>query len=299
MTSQSPRIYIYKITFEEVLYYYYGVHKEKKFGEYYMGSPITHKWMWDFYTPKKQILEIFDYSDKSWIEAQEVEKRLIGPVYNTDKWCLNEHCGGGFSLQVLSKAGKRGGSRSQELGVGIHSFDEEQRKKTSKTAGEKAKELGVGIFNLGTEQLSENGKKGAEKIKELGIGIFSLTQDQLVENGKKYGLLGGKASVEKHKKNGTGFYGQTFEEKSEAGKKGGKIGGKIGGSISGKKHKENGTGIFGLTAEEKIKYGKIGAEKTNSQKWKCTETGHITNAGALTNYQRKRGIDTTKRTRIE
>ena len=55
MTSQSPRIYLYKITFEEVSYYYYGVHKEKRYNEYYMGTPVTHKWVWDFYTPKKHI----------------------------------------------------------------------------------------------------------------------------------------------------------------------------------------------------------------------------------------------------
>jgi hypothetical protein len=29
MTSQSPRIYTYKITFEEVPYYYYGMKAEK------------------------------------------------------------------------------------------------------------------------------------------------------------------------------------------------------------------------------------------------------------------------------
>ena len=56
MTKQSPRIYTYKITFEEVPYYYYGVHKEKRFNEEYWGSPHTNKWAWEFYTPKKQIL---------------------------------------------------------------------------------------------------------------------------------------------------------------------------------------------------------------------------------------------------
>jgi hypothetical protein len=77
MTSQSPRIYIYKITFEEVLYYYYGVHKEKRFNDYYMGSPITHKWMWDFYTPKKQILQFFEFNDEGWLEAQEIEGKAV------------------------------------------------------------------------------------------------------------------------------------------------------------------------------------------------------------------------------
>ena len=104
MTSQSPRIYLYKITFEEVSYYYYGVHKEKRYNEYYMGTPVTHKWVWDFYTPKKQILEVFDYNDEEYIKAQEVEKRLIKPVLN-DKWCLNENVGGVFSLEIRRKNG--------------------------------------------------------------------------------------------------------------------------------------------------------------------------------------------------
>jgi hypothetical protein len=64
MTSQSPRIYLYKITFEEVPYYYYGVHKETKFGEEYWGSPKTNKWCWELYTPKKQILQLFDFTDE-------------------------------------------------------------------------------------------------------------------------------------------------------------------------------------------------------------------------------------------
>ena len=107
MTSQSPRIYIYKITFEEVLYYYYGVHKEKTFNDYYMGSPVTHKWVWDFYTPKKQILEVFPYTDEGWLEAQKVETRLIKPFYNTDKWCLNENVGGSISLKISRDTGKK------------------------------------------------------------------------------------------------------------------------------------------------------------------------------------------------
>ena len=69
MTSQSPRIYIYKITFEEVPYYYYGVKKEKYFNEEYWGSPITNKWCWELYTPKKQILQLFDYTDEGYVEA--------------------------------------------------------------------------------------------------------------------------------------------------------------------------------------------------------------------------------------
>jgi hypothetical protein len=246
MTYQSPRIYTYKITFEEVSYYYYGVHKEKKFGEYYMGSPYTHKWMWKHYTPKKQILEFFEYTDDGWIEAQEVEKRLIRPFYNDDKWCLNENVGGRFSIEHQRRAGRKSGVVN------------------GKKAGQKCKELGLGICGLSYEERVKYGKIGLEKQKELGVGIYALTPEQMTENGKKAG----------------------------------KIGGKIGGKISGKKHKENKTGICGRSKEQIIEDSKKGSKKTNSQKWMCEETGYITTSGPLTWYQRKRGIDTSKRKRI-
>ena len=99
MTLQSPRIYTYKITFGEVPYYYSGVHKERRFDEEYWGSPETNKWCWELYNPKKQILEIFPFTDEGWIEANKVEQRLIKPVFNTDKWCLNESCAGTISIK--------------------------------------------------------------------------------------------------------------------------------------------------------------------------------------------------------
>ena len=107
MTSQSLRVYTYKITFIDTPYYYYGVHKEKRYNEEYWGSPVTNKWCWELYTPEKQILELFDYTDDGWLKAKEVEDRLIKPVYNTDKYCLNESCGAIRSLKVLrEKSGK-------------------------------------------------------------------------------------------------------------------------------------------------------------------------------------------------
>jgi len=203
-----PRVYLYKITFEEVPYYYYGVHKEKKFDEYYMGTPITHRWCWDFYTPKKQILQFFDNTDEGWIEAQEVEKRLIKPVYNTDKWCLNEHCGGFISLHKRSEAGKVGG----------------------KIGSEKCREMGIGIFGMSSEKRTETGKKSARKAKKNKTGIFSLTKEQLVENGKKGGIITSK--------------------------------------------------------------------KLNTQKWMCLETGMVSTIGPLTRYQKVRGIDSSKKVKI-
>ncbi len=157
------RIYTYKITFEEVPYYYYGVHKEKKYNEEYWGTPVTHKWCWEFYTPKKQILEFFD----CWEKAQKVEGRIIKKFYNKDKWCLNQNCYGKISLKERSRAGKLGG----------------------KIASKKCKELAIGIFGLPQEKRSETGKKSAQKAKENKTGIFALTTEELSKNGRKGGII--------------------------------------------------------------------------------------------------------------
>ena len=148
MTSQSPRIYIYKITFEEVPYYYYGVKKEKKYDEKYWGSPVTNKWCWELYTPKKQILQLFEFTDEGWLEAQSIEKRLIKPVYQTDKWCLNESCGGYISMEAKRKSGMY----CVENKIGIHGYTIEQRKKIGKRNGTKNYQNKIGIHGYTTEQ---------------------------------------------------------------------------------------------------------------------------------------------------
>ena len=192
MTSQSPRIYVYKITFEEVSYYYYGVKKEKYFNEEYWGSPITNKWCWELYTPKKQILQLFDFTDEGWIEANKVEKRIINEFYNDDKWCLNENCGGTPSLEIKRKTGKR----AKELKTGIFSLTEEQIKENSRISGINNRNRGIGIFSLTKEQLSEcgkvGGKKGIETQRKFKLGLFSLTTEQRRENGKEAGKKSGK-----------------------------------------------------------------------------------------------------------
>lgn len=199
MTLQSPRIYLYKITFEEVLYYYYGVHKEKKFDEYYMGSSQTHKWVWDFYTPKKQILELFDYSDNGYIMAQEVEKRLIRPFYNTDKWCLNENVGGIISAEYSKIGGKLGYSRG--LGLASKSMLSEYGKIGGKMSGEKNKLNKTGICGLSLDERISNGKK----LKDKEIGIHKLTSEELSEAGKIGYENGLKKFIMKNKDN---FYKQ-------------------------------------------------------------------------------------------
>ena len=181
MTSPSPRIYTYKITFEEVPYYYYGVKKEKYFNQEYLGSPKTNKWCWELYTPKKQILEVFDYTDAGWLRAMEIEKKLIKPFCQIDKWCLNESCGGNFSLKTRRKSGKKVGMYCKQNKIGIFSLTTDERSKFTKLNYER----GAGLAVLTDEQRSEAGKKGSAKNKENGIGIFSLTREQLGNQGKK------------------------------------------------------------------------------------------------------------------
>jgi hypothetical protein len=297
MTSQSPRIYIYKITFEEVFYYYYGVKKEKYFNQEYWGSPVTNKWCWEFYTPKKQILQFFEYSDEGYIEAQEVEKRIISPVLN-DKWCLNENVGGIFSINVCEnykkncvERGKKLASKIRELKIGIFAQTKEEKieaaKKGGRIIGNIHKQNGTGVCGMTTEQRREVVKKSNETNKKNKTGLYGLTFEQRSENGKISGSIGGKISGKMNKELGRGICGLSKEELSDAGKKGGKI--------TGEKMKELKMGIFAITPEERSEISK----KTANQKWMCTETGHISNAAGLSNYQRARDIDTSKRIRIE
>jgi hypothetical protein len=281
MTSQSPRIYIYKITFLEVPYYYYGVHKEKMFDEYYMGSPVTHKWVWELYTPKKQILELFEYSDEDWIEAQKVEKRLIKPVYNTDKWCLNQNCGGLFSLDTCSRAGKKSGNKHKENGTGFFKISAEERTEISKKwgiiggkiAAEKQRQNKIGFHN--SELQSELGKRGGKKTKELGVGIFGISLEEKSEISRKNGIR-----MKNQKK---GIFSLSQQELRE----------------NALKNKENKLGIFGMSEEEKSLLGKKNGKNTSKQKWMCLETGYISSPGPLTLYQKAKGIDTSKRKRVE
>lgn len=193
MTSQSPRIYLYKITFEEVPYYYYGVHKEKYFNEEYWGSPITNKWCWELYIPKKQILEIFSYDEEGWDNAVRVEKRLIMPFFNTDKWCLNESCGTLISLKVMRENGKKvgnlygsiNGKLNKEAKKGIFSLSAKEKSDVGKKGGETNKRNKTGVCGLSLEDRIKYGKMGAKVSEETKTGIYALTAEQLSENAKK------------------------------------------------------------------------------------------------------------------
>jgi len=271
MTSQSPRIYIYKITFEEVLYYYYGVKKERYFNQEYWGTPITNKWCWELYTPKKQILQFFDFTDEGWINGLEIEKRLINPVYQTDKWCLNKSCGGIVELKINRKTGKLSAQKCKNLNIGLFSLTKEEMSINGKKGGNKAKELGSGICGLSVEERIKNGNRNYE----LGVGIHALSPEQKIEFGKN----GGEKSYQMK----LGVFSLSPEEMSINGKKGGK------------KSKKLGVGIHGLSKKQMSENGK----KSVKQKWECRITGYVSTAAGVVSYQKGRGIDTSKRERIK
>lgn len=170
----SPRIYLYKVTFEEVPNWYWGIHKEKRFGETYLGSPKTHKWVWDFYTPEIQILQLFPYNEEGWLEAHNVEERVIKPDLN-NPLCLNEACGAKVSLAACSLGGKR---------ISLQQQSENGKK-------------GAAILNSEKDEKgrSINALKGAMKAIEMGVGLAFLTMEQRVKAGEKGGKIGGKKAA--------------------------------------------------------------------------------------------------------
>ena len=119
--AMEPRIYTYRVTFEETPDWYWGAHKEKKYGEPYLGSPDTHAWKWDTYTPSLEICELFPYTDEGWAEARKVEDRCILPDLN-NPLCLNEHVGGFMSLQALRRGAKKVHEEKDDLGRSLHAL---------------------------------------------------------------------------------------------------------------------------------------------------------------------------------
>lgn len=264
----QPRIYTYKITFEEVPYYYYGSKKERYYNQPYMGSPVANKWAWEYYTPKKQILELFDYTDEGYEECRKIEDRLIKPVLN-DPWCLNERCGGFYSLKHMRDGGRRLFLEKR----GIHSLSPEQRKKNAINARK----------YVSKETLSKGGKSSVEKMRKTKTGFFSITKEERAKIGRKSGKINGPKLYESSK----GLFGMSDEAKKKAQSNGGKISGNL--------NKKLKRGICGLTKEQR----RENAKKQNSTRWKCLVTGHISTYSALSRFQNNRGIDKNMRVMIE
>jgi hypothetical protein len=167
-------------------------------------------------------------------------------------------------------------------GEGVSGCSEEERKRRIET-GKAVYEEGVGVFARSKERHIEDSRKAGNKNKENKTGVCGISLKKRIENSKK----GGKISYERR----VGFHARTPEKMSEDGRKGGKI--------AGNKTKENKTGVCGISLKKRIENSKKGGKTSSSQKWQCTETGFTSNAGGLTHYQKKRGIDTSNRIKVD
>ena len=85
----------------------------------------------------------------------------------------------------------------------------------------------------------------------------------------------------KTREKGTGIFSLTTEQKSQLGRR------------NGLKAKQNGTGIFSLSKEQMSENGR----KNAAQRWECCETGYVSTAAGVVNYQKGKRIDTSKNNR--
>jgi hypothetical protein len=325
----QPRIYTYKITFEEVPHWYWGVHKEKKFGELYLGSPKTHSWVWDFYTPRVQILEFFPYTNEGWKEAQKVEKRVIRPDLNKTL-CLNESCGGLVSWEACSRGGKKAASklhleRTEDgrsvrgiiLGT-VHGL-----KGTQKTHAQKD-EKGRSVHAVRTNKIAnevlhrekdERGKsinavKTANKIhsrkddrgKSLhALWAFKDCHKQKDDRGRSVTAV--KAGLATHREkdemgrslHALRVFEHVHDEKTEDGKSALSV---RAGRLAHVEKDENGKSKHAVMSGKRG--GKEAAKIVNSQKWEDPDHPELGqhSPGTLTQMQKRRGYPCGKENRV-
>jgi len=129
---------------------------------------------------------------------------------------------------------------------------------------------GEGTSNRGTpEQRSEISRKGRE----------SMTPEQRSEAVRK------------------GNAGMTPEQRSESSKKARSL--QLSRSDPEQRSEISKKSYLSKSLEQRSEMARKGGIKSSSQKFQCTVTGFITNAGGLARYQKARGIETSKRVRID
>lgn len=251
--------------------YYYTYYSYEEWGKGYFGSRKC------YCLPEEDVKYFGSFKDKNFKPTQKIilkDDYAIREEAYADEIILQEY----YKVVENPHFANRSYQKTTKFCV-PREISVESGKIGGKISGKKHKENKTGVCGLAIEQCKKygkiGGKIGGNKSYEFGVGIHGRTKEQMTESGKKGG--------NKTKELNVGICGLTYEHRKKYGKMGGM------------KTKELGFGIFGLTEEQK----KENANITNSQKWMCTETGFITTPGPLTTYQRKRGIDKSKRIRLE
>jgi hypothetical protein len=254
--------------------YHYVYYSYEEYGRGYFGSRTCRC------LPEEDVKYFGSYSDKTFKPTQKIilksdystrEEALVDEIILHQYYkvaenphFINKAYQTSTKFYVLTEQAKENGKKAKELGVGIHAFTFEQRSENGKIGGKIGGKKGGAI----------SGKQNYEN----GIGIHAQTSEERAEQAKK--------AHKTQKELGIGFWGLTLEQRQENARKGEE------------KRKERGVGLYSLTTEEKSEAGKKSAQKLHSERWMCLETGHITNSGALTRFQKHRGIDTSKRKRV-
>jgi general stress protein YciG len=250
--------------------YYYTYYSYEEWGKGYFGSRGCKC------LPEEDVKYFGSFKDKTFKPTQKI---ILKSDYATREEAYDDE----IILQQYYKVvenphfANRAYQTSKKFYVSIEEAIENGRK-----AGNKTYKLGLGVHSLTKEKKIQAGKKGGakggNKTYELGLGIHGRNKEQMIEDAKKGGT--------RVKQLGIGIHGRSKEQMREDNKK------------SGQKSYELGVGVHSLTKDELSKAGKRGGKIVSSQRWECTETGFVANAGNLAKYQRARGIDTSKRVRI-
>jgi hypothetical protein len=248
----------------------------------YFGSYVDKT-----FKPTQKIILKDDYATREEAYADEIILHDYYDVANNPHFANKaKQTSTKFSFSSSEQSRKLGKKMFEEK-RGCFSLTPEQKSELGREIGLRHKVNKTGFCGMSSEKRSELGKKNSKRNKENKVGIFKMTNEELSICGSK----GGSKTFELKK----GAFSLSKEERLEIAKK------------SGTKVKELRLGIFAMTEDEKIKIAKKGyknglgkmskekrseiATKVNSQKWKCLITGHISNAGGLSRFQNKKGID--------
>jgi hypothetical protein len=158
---------------------------------------------------------------------------------------------------------------------------------------------GEGVSNLGTpEQRSDRARKGqssrtpeqrSEVARKLAEGRARMTPEQRSERSKKaHSSMTPEQRSDRARK---GQSSRTPEQRSEVARKLAEGRARM---TPEQRSELVRKGQATKTPEQRIE----ASRKGNAQKFQCTITGFITNAGGLSMYQRARGIDTSNRVRL-
>ena len=126
--------YLYRIDFPTGKWYG-GVSLkkgEKPEKDGYLGSPVTHKSVWESETPSKTVIAQL-FLENPLVEMYLVEEEYLNlMMWKTDSFCLNEHNGGGFGAKACSNGGKAGSQSQIENKIGIHGLTTKERSASAK-----------------------------------------------------------------------------------------------------------------------------------------------------------------------